>query len=186
MIAKIALCLVSILVIVVLVSSNVNHIFSSTLYYSIIMLVGTVLLPMWFFQGIEKIPVISFLMVVTKLLSLPLFFIYVKDNSDIGIAILIQSSTNFIVGFFAIIYIVKNKLLVSVKYKELSIYKSIHEASPIFLASFAISLYTMSTTIIISLSSSIAEVGLFSCSGSIKRCCTWCFLHYGECDLSSS
>ena len=168
MIAKITLCLVSILAIVVLVSSNVNHIFSSTLYYSILMLVGTVLLPMWFFQGIEKIPVISFLMVVTKLLSLPLFFIYVKDNSDIGIAILIQSSTNFIVGFFAIIYIVKNKLLVSVKYKELSIYKSIHEASPIFLASFAISLYTMSTTIIISLSSSIAEVGLFSAADRLR------------------
>ena len=168
MIAKIVLCLVSILTVIVLVSMNLDNVFSSTLYYSIIMLVGTVLLPMWFFQGIEKIPVISFLMVITKLLSLPLFFVFVKDNTGVGIAILIQSSTNFIVGVFAIFYIIKNKLLVSVKYSELSIYKSIHEASPIFLASFAISLYTMSTTIIISLSSSIVEVGLFSAADRLK------------------
>jgi PST family polysaccharide transporter len=168
MIAKIAICLASILTIVVLVSINLNNVFSSTLYYSIIMLVGTVLLPMWFFQGIEKIPVLSFLMVMAKLASLPFFFIFVKDSSDIGIAIFIQSSTNFIVGLFAIFYIIKNKLLVNVKYKDLSIYKSIHEASPIFLASFAISLYTMSTTIIISLSSSIIEVGLFSAADRLK------------------
>ncbi|PST93545.1 flippase [Photobacterium sp. NCIMB 13483] len=168
MIAKIAICLASILTIVVLVSINMDNVFSSTLYYSIIMLVGTVLLPMWFFQGIEKIPVLSFLMVMTKLVSLPFFFIFVKDSSDIGIAIFIQSSTNFIVGLFAIFYIIKNKLLVNVKYKDLSVYKSIHEASPIFLASFAISLYTMSTTIIISLSSNITEVGLFSAADRLK------------------
>lgn len=168
MIAKVILCLVSIVIIVILVSINLDNVFSSTLYYSIIMLVGTVLLPMWFFQGIEKIPVLSFLMVMTKLASLPFFFLFVKDSTDIGIAIFIQSSTNFIVGLFAIFYIIKNKLLININFKELGIYKSIHEASPIFLASFAISLYTMSTTIIISLSSNITEVGLFSAADRLK------------------
>ncbi|MCD9508245.1 flippase [Photobacterium phosphoreum] len=180
LISKIILCIVSILFVVILVSTRLDNVFSSDLYYSLIMLIGTVLLPMWFFQGIEKIPVISTLMVITKVLSLPFFFIFVKNSADVGIAILIQSSTNFFVGILSLIYIYRKKLLCNIKYSSLSIYKSLHEASPIFLASFAISLYTMSTTIIISLSSNIVEVGLFSAADRLKGAVLGVFLIMGN------
>ncbi|WP_145483995.1 oligosaccharide flippase family protein, partial [Yersinia rohdei] len=119
--AKSILCLISILGIVLFAFVSSFSIIRSELIYTVLMLIGTVLMPIWFFQGIEKLSVITKLMVISRLALLPLFFIFVRSDADIKLAIIIQSSLSLLAGIIAIIYIYKQKLIQIVNFSSLKI-----------------------------------------------------------------
>ncbi|WP_269724157.1 oligosaccharide flippase family protein [Yersinia enterocolitica] len=80
---------------------------------------------------------------------LPLFFIFVDNDADVKYAVMIQSSMNLVAGIIAIIYIYRKKLVRVVDFSNLRVSYTLKDSFPIFCATLSISLYTMSTTIII-------------------------------------
>ncbi|WP_265102084.1 oligosaccharide flippase family protein, partial [Yersinia proxima] len=143
--AKSILCFISILGVIIFASINSYSIVRSELIYTILMLLGTVLMPIWFFQGIEKLSVVTKVMVFSRLALLPLFFIFVRSDADVKIAIIIQSSLSLLAGLIAIIYIYKHKLIKTVDFTSLKIAFTLKDSFPIFTAVLSNSLYTMST-----------------------------------------
>lgn len=180
LLAKFFLFFISTFFILILVFFKPTGIFHKELIYSIIMIFGTAILPMWFFQGIEKIPVLTIAMILAKILSLILFVMFVKNASNVGYAVAIQSSVNVFVGIFSLLYIYKYKLVRWVSYKRLRVFSGIRDAWPIFVATFSASMYTMSTPVIIGFMSTATEVGLFSAADRIKAAILGIFLILGN------
>ncbi|AJJ10901.1 polysaccharide biosynthesis family protein [Yersinia rohdei] len=178
--AKSILCLISILGIVLFAFVSSFSIIRSELIYTVLMLIGTVLMPIWFFQGIEKLSVITKLMVISRLALLPLFFIFVRSDADIKLAIIIQSSLSLLAGIIAIIYIYKQKLIQIVNFSSLKISHTLKDSLPIFCATLSNSLYTMSTTIIIGIFSSVYEVSIFTAADRMKGAILGVFLILGN------
>ncbi len=65
-------------------------------------LLGNMLLPDWYFQGIQKMRSITLVSFTAKTISLLLILILVKKNTDIEYAILAMSAGNLVAGIIAI------------------------------------------------------------------------------------
>ncbi|CQG96094.1 flippase [Yersinia enterocolitica] len=180
LISKSILCLVSIVIVVLLLATNSHAVIQRELIYTVLMLIGTTLMPVWFFQGIEKLSVVTNLMIVAKLSMLPLFFIFVHSDADVKYAVMIQSSMNLLAGIIAIIYIYRNKLVRAVSFSSLRVAYTLKDSFPIFCATLSISLYTMSTTIIIGIFSNVYEVSIFTAADRVKGAILGVFLVLGN------
>jgi PST family polysaccharide transporter len=178
--AKSILCIVSILSVIILASVNSYTIIRSELIYTILMLIGTVLMPIWFFQGIEKLSVVTKLMVASRLALLPLFFLFVRNDSDVKAAIIIQSSLVLLAGIIAIIYIYKQRLIKAINFSHLQITHTLKDSLPIFCAILSNSLYSMSSTIIIGIFSNVYEVSIFTAADRMKGAILGVFLILGN------
>ncbi|WP_256924489.1 flippase [Yersinia enterocolitica] len=180
LISKSILCLVSIVIVVLLLATNSHAVIQRELIYTVLMLIGTTLMPVWFFQGIEKLSIVTNLMIVAKLSMLPLFFIFVDNDADVKYAVMIQSSMNLVAGIIAIIYIYRKKLVRVVDFSNLRVSYTLKDSFPIFCATLSISLYTMSTTIIIGIFSNVYEVSIFTAADRVKGAILGVFLVLGN------
>ncbi|MBW5821670.1 flippase [Yersinia enterocolitica] len=180
LISKSILCLVSIVIVVLLLATNSHAVIQRELIYTVLMLIGTTLMPVWFFQGIEKLSVVTNLMIVAKLSMLPLFFIFVHSDTDVKYAVMIQSSMNLLAGIIAIIYIYRKKLVRAIDFSNLRVAYTLKDSFPIFCATLSISLYTMSTTIIIGIFSNVYEVSIFTAADRVKGAILGVFLVLGN------
>ncbi|HEQ1859758.1 TPA: oligosaccharide flippase family protein [Providencia alcalifaciens] len=178
--AKSILCIISVITILSLTQLKPLKIFTNELIFTSLMIIGTTIMPLWFFQGIEKLSKITIVTVTSKVLTLPLFFILIKNYNDVWLAVLIQSSINLLSGFIAIYIIWKGKLVNYQTPRLKEIICSLHDSSGIFLASISISIYTISTSIIIGLVSKIDQVSIFTGGDRLKSAILGVFLILGN------
>lgn len=139
--------------------------------YAIPMMLGSVLFPLWYFQGIENMRVVAIISIVSKLLTLPGIFLMVKSSYDIKYAIFIQSSSLLLLGLLSLLYI-HSIDYVRFKISHVSnsnIKTSLSDSFPIFIASVSISMYTISSVIILNYFSEVKEVSLFSAAERLKN-----------------
>ena len=71
-------------------------------------LLGNMLFPDWYFQGIQKMRNITFITLISKAISLLLIILLVKEKTDIEYAVIAMSAGNMIGGIVAIILMFKN------------------------------------------------------------------------------
>lgn len=137
---------------------NIRYLLSIAL----LMLLSTVLLPVFLFQGLGQMKSVTVSQVIGRFLGVPLIFLFVNTPEDIDIAVWIQAGSFCIASIIAVFYIGKHRL-VSVPLWDYREIKAIFvAATPFFLGNMAISLYTMSTPIIMGVVSNTHELGLFS------------------------
>lgn len=146
--------------------------YAEAIYLSYTMVIGTVIFPIWWFQGLNKMKVLSVINAVSKLCTYPFLFLFVKNENDSLLTIFIQSSAFLLAGIISMVYVYwknpwyYNSNLVF-KIKE---YKTeIKEGWPIFLSNSSISLYTNSLTILLGFFSTNFYVGLFGAMERIVR-----------------
>ncbi len=74
-----------------------------------------IFLPVWYFQGIQKMKIVTIIQLLLKIASLPFIFYYVKTSSDILIYSIISSIVSVIGSFVAFAYIIRiDKLRLSI------------------------------------------------------------------------
>ncbi|MDP8032879.1 oligosaccharide flippase family protein [Pasteurella atlantica] len=106
---------------------------------------GSVLTPIWLFQGLEKVVIFSVFTTVFKILTIPLVFLFVKSDSDADITIFIQGFVFLFTGVFSIFYAFKKFEISFVLVRLRYIKDTIKNSSVIFVGTIAVSLYTLST-----------------------------------------
>jgi len=85
LLAKIGLLLICLLAVLVLAFCVPQfRVYSQTLLILFLMVVGNTFSFVWLFQGLGKIRVLSFVNIISKLLILPLTFVFVKTKEDIS------------------------------------------------------------------------------------------------------
>lgn len=124
--------------------------------------VGQVLFPVWFFQGMERMKYITYLNVLSKIIFTLSIFIFVHDKSDVYLVPLLTSIGFITAGLYSL-YLVKKEFDVSFAIQESKILKMyLSEGWDVFMQRFYVSLYTTTNTIVLGLLTNNLVVGYYS------------------------
>lgn len=134
-----------------------------------ISVVGNVLFPIWFFQGIEKMKYITFLNVTSRTLVTISIFIFIHDEKDILLALLINTLTFFLPGIIGFSFVlIKFRLKFTVPRKN-EIIQMVKEGWHIFISSFLGNVIASSGVFILGITNSKEIVGIYSAIEKIIR-----------------
>ena len=123
--------------------------------------VGQVLFPVWFFQGIEKMKYITYLNILSKVIFTVAIFIFVEEESDFYLVPLLNSMGFIVSGIWSLI-IIKREFDISFKFQSLNVLKiKFIEGWYIFLSQIKISLFSNTNIIILGLLAGNNAVGYF-------------------------
>lgn len=174
--AKIGLLFISFLILIIFAFLVPQfQIYSTTLLIMFIMVIANTFSFVWLFQGLGKIKIISMVNIFSKILLLPLTFIFVKDSADYNIAALIQSLVYLLGSFLTIWILLQKKYITSwVTSLKSEIKKELNAAYPIFLSNAASSVYLVLFVVILGYYSTPDEVGKYTAAERIMR--GFCFL----------
>lgn len=160
---KLVLCLVSIIILSILILAVPKFRAESTLFfYSFSIVLGQALLPIWFFQGTEKMKFITYLNLFSKIIFTILIFIIITTPSDYIYIALLNSVANILSGIIGI-WIMVYKFKIRFTFPALSlIKKEIQEGWYIFTSNLSNIIYTNSNIIILGFFASNLVVGYYS------------------------
>jgi len=124
-------------------------------------IVSDILFPMWYFQGMQKMKVVTIIQVGIKLLFIPFIFIFVKKPSDLLIFASIFSSMSVISAIISVFFmkIKENIVLRFVKIGKLKIL--FKESLPLFWTNLMITAKLKGTTLIIATFISVGDVAIY-------------------------
>jgi PST family polysaccharide transporter len=138
-------------------------------YLTFGMVVGQVLFPVWFFQGMEKMKYITFLNIFARIIFTISIFIFVKNASDFLYVPILSSLGSIVAGVLAF-WIVFKDFGVKFRMPDFERVKfDLKEGWYIFISTVAISLYTTSNTFILGLFTNNIIVGYYSAAEKIIR-----------------
>lgn len=133
------------------------------------LVVGSVLFPVWFFQGVEKMRYISILRILSSLIYTTLIFISVKGPGDYLYVPLINSIGFIIMGVYSQ-HIVRKEFKVKFLMPNFQDIKGqFVEGWHLFISMLAISLYTTSNRFILGLLVDNATLGYYAVAEDIAR-----------------
>ena len=132
--------------------------------YAIVYLtvIGNVLFPVWFFQGIQQMRYITFVNIVARVFSVIGIFLFVKEQQDYLLAAFCQSITPMVAAACSWVIICKQYSDVIPKPNKTGIKSELKEAWPIFASNIAINLYTASNIVFLGFLTNNTIVGYFS------------------------
>ena len=75
---------------------------------------NNVIFPGWYFQGIQKMKIVTNIQLSLRILSLPFIFLFVKNKNDLLSYVIIVSATNLVNAFVSFVYLYYKE---SIRYK---------------------------------------------------------------------
>jgi len=134
-----------------------------------IAVVGNVIFPQWYFQGIEKMRYISICTGIARIISAALLFVFVHGPGDGLLALIIQSGGTLIAGFMGIISAF-HVIGLQVEFPTLaSLRKTVYAGWHLFISTAAVSLYSNTNMFLVGLLAGNVEAGYFSAAEKLIR-----------------
>jgi len=133
------------------------------------MVLGKVLFPIWFFQGMERMKYITFLNIAAKLIFTISIFIFIHKSSNYIYVPLINSAGFIMAGIIGMWIVHKDfkvKFILP-KYKQIKYH--LKDGWYIFISTASISLYTTSNTFILGFFTNNTVVGYYAAGEKIVR-----------------
>lgn len=164
---KLAFMLVSFLISTIIIFSFKK--FSSDyviFYFSLIVLFGQLLFPVWFFQGLEKMKYITFVNILIKSIFTLCIFIFIKQVSDY-IYVPLLNSLGFLVGGFIAFVIALKQFRIKIIFNSRLIKAQLFEGWHLFLAILSTNIYRSANTFLLGLVSSNVAIGYYALASKI-------------------
>jgi len=122
--------------------------------------IGQALFPVWFFQGIEKMKVVTLINILAKVIFTVLVFVLVKVESDYILVPFFNSLGFIVAGILGLFLSLK---YVRVKSPSFDLIKQLlFESSSLFVSNFATMLYTYGNVFILGIFTGNTVVGVYS------------------------
>lgn len=162
--AKLILLLISTIVFIcMLIGAKYINDIDITLYSVVyLMVIGNVIFPIWFFQGIQQMRYITIVNIIGRFLSVACIFYFVKAPSDYILAGLFQAIVPLIAGICSWIILWEKYREVFILPKFKNVKQVFIDAWEIFTSTIAINLYTASNIVFLGLLTNNTIVGYFS------------------------
>lgn len=162
--AKLILLLISTIVFICMLIGakyikDIDIILYSVVY---LMVIGNVIFPIWFFQGIQQMRYITIVNIIGRFLSVACIFYFVKAPSDYILAGLFQAIVPLIAGICSWIILWEKYREVFILPKFKNVKQVFIDAWEIFTSTIAINLYTASNIVFLGLLTNNTIVGYFS------------------------
>ena len=130
---------------------------------------GDVIFPAWFFQGMEKMKYITYMYFIAKLFFLSCIFIFIRSSGDYLYVPLFYSLGLIIAGIVSL-WIIFKRFDIRLKFPGFfNIKMGVQEGWHFFLSTLSISLYTHSGVFILGLLASETFVGYYSAAEKLIR-----------------
>ncbi|XEI34052.1 flippase [Aeromonas veronii] len=143
-------------------------------------IVGSVFTPIWFFQGIEKISALTLTNILSRASAIPLILLLVKTAEDVNLAILVQGAVALLAAAISQVLVYRVGFIIKVRLSLAAILAQLKDSLPLFISTVAISLYTMSTPVILNLVSNSYEIGLYGSADRLRGALIGLFLVIGS------
>lgn len=172
LLTKIALCMLSFILMLFIVSLSPYFSQYSSLYYlSFLLVIGQVLIPTWFFQGIEQMKYLTYINLVAKIIFTVLIFILITEPADFIYVPVFYSLGNIVSGLFAL-GIMNKKFNIRFIYPgDFGLLQELKKGWYVFLSNFAINTYINSNLFILGLFASNVVLGYYSIADKILYAC---------------
>ncbi len=145
-----------------------EHKISSSLFWSTyLVVIGNIIFPVWFFQGIQEMRYITIANIISRAIVVYLLLYYIVGPEDLVLASLLLSSTFIISGIIAFIIIGLKYYKILKCVTTISIINQFKEGFSIFLSTIAINVYTASTVVILGLLTNNMIVGYYTAAQKI-------------------
>jgi O-antigen/teichoic acid export membrane protein len=167
--AKILLLFFSLILLVVISLMPQFVAYRNTMFLMFLMVIGNTFSFVWLFQGLGYIRWISIFNMIAKLSILPLTFIFVKQPGDYMIAAFLQSFVAVFATIITVSVIVRKKFVSLILVKKQDVFLELKESYSIFLSSAATSVYTASFVLILGYFSTPVLVGQYAAVDRIMR-----------------
>jgi len=163
MVIKCSFCVLSFLILCALIHFVPKfHGNGSIFFASFGIVVGTMMFPQWFFQGIEKMYWISMINLISNLIFTFGIYFLVRHPSDFLIAAIVQAAGKILAGILGLI------ILFSTEHVRLTLPTLTHirhrlsDGWHLFMSSAAATLYTSSNAVVLGFVCGMTQVGYFS------------------------
>ena len=133
------------------------------------MVIGQVLFPQWFFQGMESMKYITFLNILSKVIFTIAIFIFIHKSNDYWKVPLFNSLGSIVAGVIAL-YIIFKDFKIKFSFQRLNILKHYFiDGWYLFLSSFAGSFYRNFNTLVLGFLTNNLYVGYYSIAERIVK-----------------
>lgn len=158
---KLGLLAFAALVLTIIVGSFDRLAAESAVYYlTFAALFGSVVFPVWYFQGVEDMKYITYINIFSRLASTLAIFIFVREPQDYILVPMLNSLGSIVGGSIAFGIALRR---VGLCMPPMSMIKStMVESTSLFVSNASITLFTASNTLILGLFSTNAVVGVYS------------------------
>lgn len=157
------LCMVSFLILCTLVLFVPRfHNNGSIFFASFGIVVGTMLFPQWFFQGIEKMYWISMVNLTANVLFTAGIYLLVRTPKDFLMAAIVQAAGKLLAGILGVIILFSTESVRLTVPSRAQIRHRLEDGWHLFMSSAAATLYTSSNAVVLGFVCGMTEVGYFS------------------------
>ena len=143
------------------------HSHSAVFYVSFLLVIGNMLFPAWFFQGIEKLYWISVVNLIASGLFTIAIFIFIHSSSDFLLAAVIQASGKLLAGMLGVVILFSSEDMEFCRPTIAQMRQKLVDGWHLFLSQISVSLFTSSITVVLGFISGLTEVGYFSAANKI-------------------
>jgi len=167
---KVILMFVSLLLLTILVFSFEKFSKDALVYFLTFgTVVGQVLFPVWFFQGMERMKYITYLNILSKVIFTIAIFVFVQGQSDFYLVPLLNSIGFLVAGIWSL-YLVKKEFGVRFELQTVDTIKHhLVEGWDIFVSMVFSSIYRSSNIIILGLLTNNTIVGYYSIAEKVVK-----------------
>lgn len=134
---------------------------------SYLSVLGTMLLPQWYFQGVGKMSVITWVTFCVRITTVILIFVLVHTVTDYKVYAFLNSAGGVLIGFLTFLFVIKN-LRKNQPFNGTTFFSVLKEGSVMFISNASINLYTSSNTFILGLFASPTIVGYWAAADKIR------------------
>jgi O-antigen/teichoic acid export membrane protein len=159
--------IVMIIVLIIFVPFFSTHM--SYFLYGVGTIVANILLPTWFFNGLERFKQVSLVQISAGISSVPMIFIFIRNPADAPLIIAISALTNFMAGILTLFWIIRRLGIIWAAPTLRQISSQLTGGGPIFLSTIWITLYTTATPAIIGVITGPVTVGYFSLADKVRQ-----------------
>jgi len=154
------LILSSIIFILIVLSFQLFSEHSQLYFISFAILIGQLLFPTWYYQGIEDMKLIAILNFFIKVFSTISIVLFTNSSNDLLLVASLNSCSYIIIGFIAFYIAFRQLSLISIDY--ILIKKLFYDSSSIFISNFFSSLYSISNNFLLGIFTNNSFVGIYS------------------------
>lgn len=152
-----------------LILISINYEYKLVLIFAYLIVLGEVMIPIWLFQGVQKMELITLLSVIGRGIGAILIILFVKNQSHIFYVTLFQSGGVIFSGLIAIL-IVRFKLkirFIIVSFRNLLYY--LKDGWNLFISQLATNLFSNLNVIVLRIFSTNEFVGIYGVGEKIVR-----------------
>ncbi|SAK84385.1 polysaccharide biosynthesis protein [Caballeronia calidae] len=134
--------------------------------------VGAMLLPTWYFQGIEELGMESALVFAGRALSVPAMYIFVRERDDLITAMVVNALVPLVSGIALCTYLYFRRELDFVKVSFKTILARLKEGWSVFIATSLVDIYASSNIVLLTFIAGNVAGGYFAAGDKLIRAAT--------------